>query len=412
MPARIRTLAAVAATLLLMSVPVRGALGPGSRAGVLPNFDIRSDRRSQAEPAAPEVRAAVEAVRAEAGTGADVRLTPRGTVRTIASRGAALGTLAPGDRAAALQAFLARHHRAFGLDRDDLASLVLTRDASSRSDGLTHLDFEQRVGGLRVFGAGVRVHLTGTGDVVRVSSTAVPTGGRGTQPALSAAEAVELAVAAVRPDLAFTPGLVQGPAGPSRESAFAPGPLKSGPVAALLLFPLADDLRAAWHVVVEPPGLPQKYDVLIDAVSGELLYRRNRVLYAEGTGRVLQSEQAHARDPRLADEHPAGSAPTTDSPWGCPPAANHFVRNLTAPFRDQGTVLSGTGRLQGNNAHVFRGMPGLEGAFGSSSQGGGWSFDFEFGSAEDFQLTQAMNQLKGLPGVASVKAVSAQAKPE
>jgi carboxyl-terminal processing protease len=37
---------------------------------------------------------------------------------------------------------------------------------------------------------------------------------------------------------------------------------------------------------------------------------------------------------------------------------------------------------------------------------------FEFGSAEDFQLTQAMNHLKGLPVIASAKAVSAQAKPQ
>jgi carboxyl-terminal processing protease len=35
-----------------------------------------------------------------------------------------------------------------------------------------------------------------------------------------------------------------------------------------------------------------------------------------------------------------------------------------------------------------------------------------FGSAEDFQLSQAMNQLKGLPVIASAKAVSAQAKPQ
>jgi carboxyl-terminal processing protease len=37
---------------------------------------------------------------------------------------------------------------------------------------------------------------------------------------------------------------------------------------------------------------------------------------------------------------------------------------------------------------------------------------FEFGSTDDFQLTQAMNQLKGLPVIASAKAVSAQAKPQ
>jgi carboxyl-terminal processing protease len=37
---------------------------------------------------------------------------------------------------------------------------------------------------------------------------------------------------------------------------------------------------------------------------------------------------------------------------------------------------------------------------------------FEFGSAEDFQLAQAMNHLKGQPVIASAKAVSAQAKPQ
>jgi carboxyl-terminal processing protease len=37
---------------------------------------------------------------------------------------------------------------------------------------------------------------------------------------------------------------------------------------------------------------------------------------------------------------------------------------------------------------------------------------FDFGASDDFQLQQAMNQLKGLPVTASSKAVSAQAKPQ
>ena len=37
---------------------------------------------------------------------------------------------------------------------------------------------------------------------------------------------------------------------------------------------------------------------------------------------------------------------------------------------------------------------------------------FEFGAADDFQLTQAVNQLKGLPVIANAKAVSAQVKPQ
>ena len=37
---------------------------------------------------------------------------------------------------------------------------------------------------------------------------------------------------------------------------------------------------------------------------------------------------------------------------------------------------------------------------------------FEFGAPEDFQLTQAMNHLKGQPVVASTKALSAEMKPQ
>jgi hypothetical protein len=36
----------------------------------------------------------------------------------------------------------------------------------------------------------------------------------------------------------------------------------------------------------------------------------------------------------------------------------------------------------------------------------------EFGAADDFQLKQALNQLKGLPVIASSKALAAQAKPQ
>ena len=37
---------------------------------------------------------------------------------------------------------------------------------------------------------------------------------------------------------------------------------------------------------------------------------------------------------------------------------------------------------------------------------------FEFGAADDFQLAQAMNHLKGQPVIVSAKSVSAQVKPQ
>ena len=59
---------------------------------------------------------------------------------------------------------------------------------------------------------------------------------------------------------------------------------------------------------------------------------------------------------------------------------NHAVRDLTAPFRDPSTVLGDSGRLSGNNVHVYRGNQQTEGALGTFD-GSRWLFDFPFNSA-------------------------------
>ena len=59
---------------------------------------------------------------------------------------------------------------------------------------------------------------------------------------------------------------------------------------------------------------------------------------------------------------------------------NHELRDLAAPFRDPATVLFDTGRLSGNNVHVFRGNTSTEGALGMFD-GTRWMFDDPFNSA-------------------------------
>ena len=113
--------------------------------------------------------------------------------------------------------------------------------------------------------------------------------------------------------------------------------------------------------------------MLVDAQSGEILLRRNRVFYAQGTGRVIQSAATQLLDPRRPDEMPIGTG-------SCPPAVNHEVRSLNAPFRDPATVLSSSGRLDGNNTHVFHGNDTTEAPAGTFD-GAQWSFDFPFNSA-------------------------------
>jgi hypothetical protein len=56
----------------------------------------------------------------------------------------------------------------------------------------------------------------------------------------------------------------------------AAGPLRCGPIASLVYFLMDGQLRSAWHVVVEPEGVPAPYDILVDARTGRILFRQNR----------------------------------------------------------------------------------------------------------------------------------------
>jgi Fungalysin metallopeptidase (M36) len=129
--------------------------------------------------------------------------------------------------------------------------------------------------------------------------------------------------------------------------------------------------RLAWHVEIEPDGAPQFYDMLIDARTGELLLRRNRVLDADGTGRVVQSDATQALDPRRPDQMPAGA-------MGCPPPDNHELRNLTSPFRDGPSVRHRPVVWQ--QRARFRRTLGNEGVLGSFD-GSRWLFDHPFNTA-------------------------------
>jgi len=59
-----------------------------------------------------------------------------------------------------------------------------------------------------------------------------------------------------------------------------------------------------------------------------------------------------------------------------------------------------------------KGAGKADGKTGEDAASGPQPPRFEFGAPDDFQLTQAMNHLKGQPVVASTKALSAQAKPK
>jgi hypothetical protein len=241
-----------------------------------------------------------------------------------------------------------------------------------------------------VFGATAAVHID-RGAIVLVTSSLVPV--RSTRAArLSPGQAIQNAARNVRPDQAFTPVSVSQSSSAERGGTWNRGPFKRRILTRLVYFPMADGLHLAWRVELEPAGPPQAYEVLVDAVDGNLLYRRNLYAYADGSGNagpvgtVPQSDDTKERDARLPDAYPFGAAPDggMDPPEGCPPMTNYFDRSLTAPFRDAGSVLGATGRLEGNNLHVYRRAFGTEGAIGTPN-GATWDFLYPFNTADSVE---------------------------
>jgi subtilase family serine protease len=361
---RIGLVLAVVAVGLMVQAGARQQRPEGERPA-RPNFDIRGNRA----PAPASGRALAELNRRRAGQepGA-ARLNPHtGALRVLDAPGIAS---LPGASAGELQALLQQIADRLGLDDDDLASLAVVRDYQSASTGLRHVTFAQTIDALPVFGGLVSLHIAADGTIVRVTSSAARGAGRGRDLAVPAAAAVATAAQDVGGE-PFAP--VPLGAGSATSARFARGRFPRDITSSLEWFPMDGGVRLAWHVEIEAVAHAQLYDLLVDAASGELLLRRNRVLDAEGSGRAIQSTATQAVDPRRPDEMPTGAA-------GCPPVLNHELRDLTAPFRDQSTVLFNTGRLSGNNAHVFRGEPGVEGVLGTFD-GTRWVFDAPFGSA-------------------------------
>jgi subtilase family serine protease len=362
-----RTWSALAAFWLTLSGTMTPLAGQQPQDGgrPLPNYDARDrDVPAGSSTAVADRRVAVRGnvrSRANAKTGA---------LRIADATGLSIARSQSSD---GVRAALARAASRLGLDDADLQSLTLVRDFTSESNNVRHVVFSQSVDGIPVLDAEVAVHLDPSGRAVRLTSSAARGQNRRNAPLLSAAQAAVAAATNVRPSLTFSPSPAATQPQAAGGARFAPGPFKRDVTVTHVWVPMADSLRLGWRVEIEPDGDPQLYDIVVDAESGEVLLRRNKILNAAAQGRVLQSASTALLDPRRPDQHPTGLAE-------CPPATNHELRDLVAPFRDPATVLFGNSRLSGNNSHVYRKTAGTEAEQGVFD-GTQWTFDFPFDTA-------------------------------
>lgn len=285
---------------ILGSAALSLALVPPPSGQVLPDFDARATGKLPGEGMAsqgfattvPVAPAKVEAIgRLEAALGASVvaRWNESTGLPKMIFRleGPMTG---PDWRDAALiaRSFLQDYADLFGMDASAIDALRESRRMSIRNGALTVLHLEQEVGGIGVFHGEVRFAITTAGEIALVSTGApvASTVGLSLIPGLDADSALVAAADAV--GVTLTSPLARVNPVSEKVARYEQGPFLSAPLLEPILFPTMGGARLAYKAMIETPGYPAWYEVVVDASTGALLHRYNMTKYVATSGLVFQ----------------------------------------------------------------------------------------------------------------------------
>lgn len=243
-------------------------------------LDIR-DRAGAVEPTREQLRA-VRTIASSPGEGTRVTWDDRfGTPRTIyPSRGTLTGPQ-NGEAVDIARSWINGNRAAFGLTAADVESLAVTQN-HALGTGTRVVSFSQVFGGVQtVHGGSMVVTVRDDGSVESYAGQSV----RHTELAgdweLSGAQALEKVAGTLAQGVAFKADAVGEEAGYQK---FARGDFAAGSYVKKAVFVTADGARPAYQVLFIKE-LDRAWDVMVDARTGEVLFRdslvdRNR---AEGT---------------------------------------------------------------------------------------------------------------------------------
>lgn len=187
-----------------------------------------------------------------------------------------------GDPVDAVRTFLRAGRGAFGLTDDEVDGLDAAKVYTTNDTGVTHVQFLQRVDGISVFRGQVRVNLTEAGGVVNVGGEFFPGLRVDGPPKLSAAEALAVAARGIGMSGTVPAPTDASPDGDRLTSFPAGGEFLDPSRVRLVLLPHGGAAsQLTWEVVLTEgvSGRDHMYRVLVDARTGEAVFRERMTLY-------------------------------------------------------------------------------------------------------------------------------------
>ena len=226
---------------------------------------------------------------------------------------------ADGDADDLALAYLRREAAEYGLQAADVAELAIRSSYTSRHNGVTHVNINQRYAGLEVFGADTTVNVAADGSIVHVGGASVSglpdvAARQAHQADLDAVDAVVAAADAL--ELADPVGLQELPTVRSADAdvLVSDGGISDESIPAKLGWqPVDDGLRLAWQLVIDDNVDVHLWNATIDAESGDLLDVQDWTSQSnidETAARIGRSGTAAAATPAAS----WASAATTSGP--------------------------------------------------------------------------------------------------
>src|SRR3954451_17277693 len=297
----------------LVAPATAGAARSAGNREVRPFFDSRSGAVAAAKPRSSRGRAAL---RSDLGRSGVLKIDPlTNTPRSLLKLKGALTAPAAGSRDAIARSYLRGNASALGLSAGDVDGLSLAKRVDAPK-GLTLLRYGQAYRAIPAFDNGVRVAIDRAGRVLGVNgSPRHDLSVASVTPRISATDALRT----LQRSVGLTRGVrvTSGPSGARRTTGFA-----GGEQARLTLFGAASGPRLAWRVDYKATSR-EHYDGVVDATSGRLLWRANRI--KDYTGNVF------------------------DYYLGAPQGGTLRTQDLTSP----GWLPATATNLTGPNAHTW-----------------------------------------------------------
>ena len=284
---RSRTLAgctAVAAALALATPAAQAVISPGevSTEAAAPEFvDVRAG--DVVAPTAEQEAAVAELVKS---SGAEVQWDDRfGTPRTILAYGEWLTEPREGDAVDVARAFVGDNRVALGLSQADVDALAVTGDHELPGTGTRTINLAQTFDGVQTArGGSMTVAVTDDGRVLNYTGATVRGGELSGGWEMDAAGALTSVAGVLAEGTDLTAKATGEKAG---YQVFDKGPFAAESYVQKTAFPTADGVVPAYRVLFVE-ALDEAWDVVVDARSGDELYRSSLVQH-EGEGTVYEN---------------------------------------------------------------------------------------------------------------------------